>query len=591
MKQLMAVVCGVVIPLLHGRADAALAWRDGSMVTTNATCGASASTGAAYKVGYVVDPVVESPKVGQIYYVHAVAVNANCVGDGVTFGFNLPAGAQTAISAQTPVNCLLDGQPTSNCRQQFVPTINGGSFQLSLQFLNPGESYEIQVPITMAGAVDGAALVVRAADAWETKDVTVGMTVPFQPDVPSYTRGDDLVVLGSAGPDAGTFGVAFSKDDGNFAETNYPVGDFAAWARTPGVQRLSGDFNHDGLTDYALVGGAGWNTIPIAFSLGNGRFVVTNSPVGAFGGWASTPNVTALAGDFNRDGYTDIALVGGAGWSSIPVAFSLGNGTFNVTNIAVPWFGSWAATANVRPLVGDFNKDGMTDIALVGGAGWHTLPVAFSYGNGAFQITNEGVSNVFNGIVHTGFDFAVSAAEQGATVVAGDFNRDGYTDLAVLGGTSFTSIRVALSRGGGQFALYETFDPYVGTWGRMPGVKILTGDFNRDGATDIALTGVAGWQSIPVATATGNGLFAITNVQNPQFATWASQPGARAIVGDFNGDGYSDIALVGGAGWGSIPVGLGIGSGFFAVTNQAVKRFPAWASDTSAAVLTGKVNY
>jgi hypothetical protein len=53
------------------------------------------------------------------------------------------------------------------------------------------------------------------------------------------------------------------------------------------------------------------------------------------------PNVKVLVGDFNGDGRTDIALIGGTGWQSIPVAFSNGDGTFTVTNYNAGDFASW----------------------------------------------------------------------------------------------------------------------------------------------------------------------------------------------------------------------------------------------------------
>jgi hypothetical protein len=159
------------------------------------------------------------------------------------------------------------------------------------------------------------------------------------------------------------------------------------------VKVLTGDFNGDGRTDIALVGGAGWATIPVAFSNGNGTFTVTNDGVANFPTWTATPGVKVLTGDFNGDGRTDIALVGGAGWATIPVAFSNGNGTFTVTNDGVANFPTWTATPGVKVLTGDFNGDGRTDVALVGGAGWATIPVAFSNGNGTFAVTNDGVAN------------------------------------------------------------------------------------------------------------------------------------------------------------------------------------------------------
>ncbi|MBW4450573.1 MAG: VCBS repeat-containing protein, partial [Spirirestis rafaelensis WJT71-NPBG6] len=113
---------------------------------------------------------------------------------------------------------------------------------------------------------------------------------------------------------------------------------------------------------------------------GDGTFTITNGAVGDFAGWAATSGVRVITGDFNGNGRTDIALVRqNAGWGSIPIAFSNGDGTFTITNGAVGDFAGWAATSGVRVITGDFNGNGRTDIALVRqDAGWTTVPVAFS---------------------------------------------------------------------------------------------------------------------------------------------------------------------------------------------------------------------
>lgn len=62
-----------------------------------------------------------------------------------------------------------------------------------------------------------------------------------------------------------------------------------------------------------------------------------------------------------------------------------------------------------------------------------------------------------------------------------------------------------------------------------PGVRVLTGDYNGDGRSDIALTGVPGWNTIPVAMSQGNGTFATTNLPvGNGFAQFAAD--ARAVV-------------------------------------------------------------
>ena len=138
--------------------------------------------------------------------------------------------------------------------------------------------------------------------------------------------------------------------------------------------------------------------------------------------------------------------------------------------------------------------------------------------------------------------------------------------------------------------MYNNFAPSFPAWATSPGVKVLTGDFNGDGYTDLALTGVAGWATIPVALNLGFGTFAVVNSNVGVFGSFASTPGVRAVAGDYNGDGHTDIALTGGATWGSIPVAFSIGFGAFDITNDSVIGFAGWSSDTAASALVGRMN-
>ena len=124
--------------------------------------------------------------------------------------------------------------------------------------------------------------------------------------------------------------------------TNADVGAFGAWAQVSRVAVVPGDYNHDGLMDFALTAGTGWSSIPVAFSTGNGGFTVTNTSVPDFPALAQATGAHVVPGDFNHDGRADLALVGGSGWTTQPVAFSVGNGGFTVTNAPTPLFARWA---------------------------------------------------------------------------------------------------------------------------------------------------------------------------------------------------------------------------------------------------------
>ena len=343
---------------------------------------------------------------------------------------------------------------------------------------------------------------------------------------------------------------------------------------------VPGDINGDGLADIALTsGGPNWNTVPVAFSSGSGSFYVTNYPAATFAGFSVQDGAQAVAGDFNNDGFTDLALTGGLGWGSLPVAFSNGDGTFRVTNYGISGFATFAAESNVRVVAGDFNGDGRSDIALAGGIGWATVPVAFSNGDGTFEVTNDVVSN-----------FPFYANQLGAQLVAADFNNDHYADLALVGGTSngvaWTTVPVAFSNGDGTFRVTNDAVTNFPTYA-VQGALAVAGDFNRDGYGDIALTGgkvpstEAPWGSIPVAFSNGDGTFRVTNTAVSNFGTYAVQ-NAQVLAADFNGDGYCDLALTGGSSggvpWTTIPVAFSNGDGSFAVTNDTVPLFPTAAT-------------
>ena len=220
--------------------------------------------------------------------------------------------------------------------------------------------------------------------------------------------------------------VASSKGDGTFRVEDHPVENFSRWMATAGVFSISGDFDGDGTTDLALLRDTGgWTTVPMAFTSADRGLQIKNLPAGNLPDWVGEDGVNVIDGDFDGDGKTDLALIRQtSGWTTIPMAFSNGDGTFRITNkmdfqSMAGDFPAWAATEGVEVIDGDFDGDGKTDLALVRHTpGWTTIPMGFSNGDGTLRVTNMPAGR-----------FVEWMATEGVEVIDGDYNGDGKTDL------------------------------------------------------------------------------------------------------------------------------------------------------------------
>ena len=299
-------------------------------------------------------------------------------------------------------------------------------------------------------------------------------------------------------------------------------GTFLTVASSPAGERpssaVAGEFTHDGRLDLAVaeLGIADANepsSVSILADQGNGAFQIVNTfPVGL-------GNLHFVTGDFNGDGNLDLAVIwdgnpGGRFYyntGGLEILLGNGDGTFQPPQ-------TYKVGTNPTTLVAaDFSGDGRLDL-MVATSGSNPLSILLGNGDGTFQAAQP-----------------LNIPQTPYVVAAADFNHDGIPDLFGFGPGN--AISVLLGNGDGTFQPARTYDV-----GGIPR-GLAAADFNGDGNLDLAVSVYLGPTytdpgRVSVFLGNGDGSF-----QPPLNLTTPAGP-ADLAVGDFNGDGALDLALL-----------------------------------------------
>ncbi|WP_181690224.1 FG-GAP-like repeat-containing protein [Streptomyces sp. NBRC 110611] len=379
----------------------------------------------------------------------------------------------------------------------------------------------------------------------------------------------ELVAVNSTSWQGGCLGTDPSETRRGAVDTR--VDDIGPWVQQ--VRSLpkryvtaSGDFNGDGKTDLAMLVDYGRNqaghnqaALWVYTADGKGGFneprTVWETRAQDSWNWEASK---LTAGDFNGDGKTDLAVLYNYGQTSdgrnetgLWTFTSKGSAGFEAPRrVWQSGSGSWNWDAS-KIVAGDFNGDGKTDLAVL-----------YNYGQTSDGRNETGLIT-FTANDSNGFNDPRRVWESGkgswnwntSKLAAGDFNGDGKTDLAVLYGYGKTAdgrnesaLWFTANNSNGFNEPRKVWDSGKDSW-NWEASKIVAGDFNGDGKTDLAVLYRYGLTSdgrnqtgLWVFDGSKNGFDAPHQVWDSGKDSW-NWDASELAAGDFNGDGKADISI------------------------------------------------
>lgn len=276
---------------------------------------------------------------------------------------------------------------------------NGHASSLAIGDLNKdGNRDVVATDSYLYGAVDTISILLGNGDGTLGERIVAHVGLKALSVTLSDLDGDGNLDIATANDGAGFGSVLFGNGDGTFRPQMQL--DMGTYNYSDYV--ISADFNMDGRPDLAFAhrGGLQNGYVSVFLNLGLGTFLPeARFPVGLY------PNAMA-SGDFNGDGIRDLAVANGTG-SDISVLLGRGDGTF------APEVRYQTGRVAYFIAAGDLDGDGRTDLAITGN-GTDDVSLLPGRGDGTFALAMHFLTG------------------RSGVLALGDFNGDWRSDLAVV---------------------------------------------------------------------------------------------------------------------------------------------------------------
>jgi hypothetical protein len=206
------------------------------------------------------------------------------------------------------------------------------------------------------------------------------------------------------------------------------------------------------------------------------------------GSWQFMPHDQVLVGDFNGDGVDEVAIFNGSDWSMPYLGLLASDGAGGLRLVArydgdIPGWGGLAA--GDRFLVADLDNDGRDDLVVVNTDDWSMTYVGLLVSNGnGFDLTARYDGDIpgWGGLARHDEFFV------------GDLTR-GSGDLVIFNGEDWSMAYVGIFQSSkADLSMVARYDGDIPGWGGLARHdRLILGDFDGDGLCDVFIFNGEDW--------------------------------------------------------------------------------------------------